>query len=123
MLLGATLASQGDRVASPFLHRTDARADEHGALMPGVEVLANAVGTILDSLTWGLLTALFLPTSDGATNGVMVAGMVGVASAGVLALSAHRVASGAALILVLGPLIEQQALPFPVFFPVRPDVR
>jgi signal transduction histidine kinase/CheY-like chemotaxis protein len=68
------------------------------------------VGTILDSLTWGLLTALFLPTSDGATNGVMVAGMVGVASAGVLALSAHRVASGAALILVLGPLIEQQAL-------------
>ena len=68
------------------------------------------VGTILDSLTWGLLTALFLPTNDGATNGVMVAGMVGVASAGVLALSAHRVASGAALILVLGPLIEQQAL-------------
>jgi two-component system, sensor histidine kinase len=53
---------------------------------------------------------LFLPTSDAAINGVMVAGMVGVASAGVLALSAHRVASGAALILVLGPLIEQQAL-------------
>ncbi len=68
------------------------------------------VGTILDSLTWGLLTVLFLPTPDAATNGVMVAGMVGVASAGVLALSAHRVASGAALILVLGPLILQQAL-------------
>jgi signal transduction histidine kinase/CheY-like chemotaxis protein len=68
------------------------------------------VGTVLDSLTWGLLTVLFLPTSDAATNGVMVAGMVGVASAGVLALSAHRVASGAALMLVLGPLIEQQAL-------------
>ena len=68
------------------------------------------IGTIADSLTWGLLTVLFLPTSDAATNGVMVAGMVGVASAGVLALSAHRVASGAALMLVLGPLIEQQAL-------------
>ncbi len=68
------------------------------------------IGTVLDSLTWGLLTVLFLPTSDAATNGVMVAGMVGVASAGVLALSAHRVASGAALMLVLGPLIEQQAL-------------
>ena len=68
------------------------------------------VGTILDSVTWGLLTVLFLPTSDAAINGVMVAGMVGVASAGVLALSAHRVASGAALTLVLGPLIEQQAL-------------
>jgi len=68
------------------------------------------VGTILDSVSWGLLTVFFLPTSDGATNGVLVAGMVGVASAGMLALSAHRVASGAALILVLGPLIEQQAL-------------
>ena len=68
------------------------------------------VGTILDSVAWGLLTVLFLPTSDAATNGVMVAVVVGVASAGVLALSAHRVASGAALILVLGPLIEQQAL-------------
>ncbi|MET0384235.1 MAG: ATP-binding protein [Burkholderiaceae bacterium] len=66
--------------------------------------------TVLDSLTWGLMTVLFMPTSDAVTNGVMVAGMVGVASAGVLALSAHRVASGAALVLVLGPLIEQQAL-------------
>jgi signal transduction histidine kinase len=68
------------------------------------------VATILDALTWGLMTVLFLPTSDAVTNGVMVAGMIGVASAGVLALSAHRLASGAALVLVLGPLIEQQAL-------------
>ncbi len=68
------------------------------------------IATILDSLTWGLMTVLFTPTSDAVTNGVMVAGMVGVASASVLALSAHRVASGAALALVLGPLIEQQAL-------------
>ena len=64
----------------------------------------------LDSLSWGLLTVLFLPTSDAVTNGVMVAGLVGIASACLLALSAHRIASGAALILVLGPLIEQQAL-------------
>ena len=68
------------------------------------------VGTILDAVTWGLLTVLFVPTSDSATNGVMIAVIVGVASAGVLALSAHRVASGVALMLVLGPLIEQQAL-------------
>ena len=68
------------------------------------------VGTILDSLTWGLLTVLFLPTSSAAVNGVMVACIVGVASASVLALSAHRVASGASLMLVLAPLIGQQAL-------------
>ena len=47
VLIGATAASLGDRVSSPFVHQTDARADQHGALMPGVEVLANAVNTIL----------------------------------------------------------------------------
>ncbi len=68
------------------------------------------VATILDSLTWGLLAVLFMPSADPVINGVMVAGLVGVASANVLALSAHRVASGLALVLVLGPLIVQQAV-------------
>jgi len=49
VLIGATAASQGDRVASPFLHQTDAHADQHGVLMAGVEVLANALNTILRS--------------------------------------------------------------------------
>jgi signal transduction histidine kinase len=49
VLVGSTAASQGDRVASPFIHQTDAHLDEHGVLMPGVEVLANAVNTILRS--------------------------------------------------------------------------
>jgi PAS domain S-box-containing protein len=49
VLIGATAASLGDRVASPFVRYTDARADQHGALMPGVEVLANAVNVILNS--------------------------------------------------------------------------
>jgi PAS domain S-box-containing protein len=49
VLVGATAASLGDRVASPFVRYTDARADQHGALMPGVEVLANSVNTILRS--------------------------------------------------------------------------
>jgi signal transduction histidine kinase/CheY-like chemotaxis protein len=84
--------------------------DRHRQLRQGAWRNRFFVGTVLDSFTWGLLTVMFLPTGDAATNGVMVAGMVGVASAGVLALSAHRVASGAALVLVLGPLIEQQAL-------------
>lgn len=43
VLIGATAATLGDRVASPFLHRTD----QDGVLMPGVEVFANALNTIL----------------------------------------------------------------------------
>lgn len=49
VLIGATAASESDRLASPFVHRVDSGADQHGVLMPGVEVLANAVNTILRS--------------------------------------------------------------------------
>ncbi|MGH9971472.1 MAG: CHASE2 domain-containing protein [Pyrinomonadaceae bacterium] len=47
VLVGATAATLGDHVASPFVHSEDASGDQHGTLMPGVEVLANAVNTIL----------------------------------------------------------------------------
>ncbi len=47
VLIGATAATLGDRIASPFQHQTDAHNDEHGVLMPGVEVLANALNTVL----------------------------------------------------------------------------
>jgi PAS domain S-box-containing protein len=49
VLIGATAASQSDRVATPFVRRSDANSDQHGVLMPGVEVLANALNTILRS--------------------------------------------------------------------------
>jgi signal transduction histidine kinase len=47
VLIGATAASLGDHVASPFVHDTDTRSGQHGGLMPGVEVMANAINTIL----------------------------------------------------------------------------
>src|SRR5262249_49360145 len=47
MLIGATAAGIGERVASPFVRYTDAHADQHGALMPGVEILANEINVIL----------------------------------------------------------------------------
>ncbi|MBO0727257.1 MAG: CHASE2 domain-containing protein [Blastocatellia bacterium] len=46
VLIGATAAAMGDRVASPF-------ASASGATMPGVEVLANAITTILRSRFYG----------------------------------------------------------------------
>ncbi len=47
VLVGATAATLGERVASPFVHHESADGDQHGALMPGVEVLANSINTIL----------------------------------------------------------------------------
>lgn len=49
VLVGATAASLGDRLASPFVHQAEAGGNQHGSLMPGVEVLANALNTILRS--------------------------------------------------------------------------
>ena len=49
VLVGATAASLGDRLASPFIHEADTGSNQHGSLMPGVEVLANTLNTILRS--------------------------------------------------------------------------
>jgi len=67
-------------------------------------------GVVLDSVSWGLLSVLCMPTADPAINGVLLAAMVAVASAGAIALFADRLASGLSMLLVLGPLVEQQAL-------------
>ncbi|MCX6626659.1 MAG: CHASE2 domain-containing protein [Candidatus Solibacter sp.] len=101
VLIGATAASLGDRVASPFVRYTDARADQHGALMPGVEVLANAIHAILSSryytdssdlaaFLWGstvaLLTLLLLEWAQGGREFLKQLGvLVGVAALVILA--------------------------------------
>lgn len=47
VLIGATAATLGEQVASPFLHQESNGGNQNGALMPGVEVLANSINTIL----------------------------------------------------------------------------
>ena len=49
VLVGATAASLGDRLASPFIHSPGPGPNQHGSLMPGVEILANTMNTILRS--------------------------------------------------------------------------
>ena len=47
VLVGATAASLGERFTSPFTHYEDAHGNQQGASLPGVEVLANALNTIV----------------------------------------------------------------------------
>jgi signal transduction histidine kinase/CHASE2 domain-containing sensor protein len=47
VLVGATAASLGQRFASPFVHYSDKQGGQHGESIAGVEVLANALNTIL----------------------------------------------------------------------------
>jgi len=49
VLIGATAATLGDRIATPFVHTENSEGDQHGDLMPGVEILANEVNTILQN--------------------------------------------------------------------------
>ena len=49
VLIGATAATLGDHVATPFVHTEAAAGEQYGELMPGVEVLANSMNTILRS--------------------------------------------------------------------------
>ena len=53
-------------------------------------------GVVLDSVSWGLLSVLCMPTADPAINGVLLAALVAVASAGAIALSADRLEIGRA---------------------------
>lgn len=68
VLVGATAAALGDNVATPFIHDENAEGDQHGDLMPGVEVLANTVNTILRG-------NFYEPVSDLAA--AFLAGLIG----------------------------------------------
>lgn len=117
VLIGATAASQGDRVSSPFVHQTDAHADQHGSLMPGVEVLANAVNTILRS-------RFYSDTSDwaalfwSALIAVLTLALLEVTQGGRESLKQIAALTGMALaILVVSYLVFTRLLVFPPLVP------
>src|SRR5882672_1259733 len=47
VIVGATAASLGDRFTSPFVHTEGADGQQYGEFLSGVEVLANALNTVL----------------------------------------------------------------------------
>jgi len=47
VIVGATAAALGDRFTSPFVHLEGAAGQQYGELVPGVEVLANSLNTLL----------------------------------------------------------------------------
>lgn len=47
VIVGATAAALGDRFTSPFIHLDGIDGQQYGEFMPGAEVLANALNTLL----------------------------------------------------------------------------
>jgi signal transduction histidine kinase/CHASE2 domain-containing sensor protein len=96
ILIGATAATLGDHVASPFVHTEGAAGEQHGELMPGVEVLANSMNTILRS-------RFYHETPDWLA--ALLAALVAAAVLSALALAQGRFESVKQIGALLGLLI------------------
>lgn len=122
VLIGATAASLGDRLSAPFVHYSGVGGNQHGSLMPGVEVLANEVNTILRSrfysdipdwlaFLWAAavaaLTLFLLSVAQGGREGLKQIVVLGGMAATILASS--YLAFAFALTF---PPVTQQAVSF-----------
>lgn len=96
VLVGATAAAMSDRIASPFAKSEDADGNQHAALMPGVEVLANTVNTILRQ-------RFYVETSDWMA--ILVAAGIAAAIALMLTVSHERAESLRHLLALAGLLL------------------
>ncbi len=81
VLVGATATALGDRIASPFVREASADGRQRAELMPGVEVLANALHTVLRR-------RFYRETPDWAA--VLCAALSAAAAVGSLALAQGR---------------------------------
>jgi signal transduction histidine kinase len=85
----------GDHVATPFAHTNGAAGEQHGELMPGVEVLANSINTILRA-------RFYHETPDWLA--VLLAALVAGAVLGSLALAQGRFESVKQIFVLFGLL-------------------
>jgi PAS domain S-box-containing protein len=95
VLIGATAATLGDHVASPFVHSEGAAGEQHGELMPGVEVLANSMNTILRA-------RFYHEVPDGLA--ALLAALVAAAVLGSLAIAQGRFESAKQIGVLIGLL-------------------
>lgn len=82
---------------------------------PGVEQIRgwrvrHALGSGLDGVTWGLAGPLFIPSGNVALDGMLVAGLVGVASVGVFTLTSLWADAVRFMVAVLLPMGLQHLL-------------
>jgi PAS domain S-box-containing protein len=95
VLIGATAATLGDHVATPFVHGEGVGGQQHGELMPGVEVLANSINTILRGRFYRELPDWLV---------ALLATLIAVAVLGSLALAQGKFESGKQFLVLFGLL-------------------
>src|SRR5882762_4915569 len=114
VLIGATAATLGDHVATPFVHAEGTAGQQHGELMPGVEVLANSINTILRSRFYRELPDWLV---------ILLAALIATAVLGSLGLAQGRFESGKQVLVLFGLLafvLTASYIAFAHFFIVPP---
>ena len=122
LLLGWALAQTGTpwlawgwcagKLLTHGLRWLDWRAHERDAAASGQPERwhrRHAMGSLLDGVGWGLLGPMFLPTAEPALDGVLIAGLVGVASVGVFTLTSRFDDALRFMAATLLPTLVQQA--------------
>jgi len=98
VIVGATAAALGDRFISPFVHTEGPNGQQHGEFVPGVEILANSLNTLLRR-RWYSETPDWLAVACAALVALLTLGGLSIAQ------GKQEVLRQVVMVILLGALI------------------
>src|SRR5467141_4068987 len=98
VIAGATAAALGDRFISPFVHTEGPNGQQHGEFVPGVEILANSLNTLLRR-RWYSETPDWLAVACAALVALLTLGGLSIAQ------GKQEVLRQVVMVILLGALI------------------
>jgi PAS domain S-box-containing protein len=98
VIVGATAAALGDRFISPFVHTEGPNGQQHGEFVPGAEILANSLNTLLRG-RWYSETPDWLAVACAALVALLTLGGLSIAQ------GKQEVLRQVVMVILLGALI------------------
>jgi PAS domain S-box-containing protein len=98
VIVGATAAALGDRFISPFVHTEGPNGQQHGEFVPGAEILANSLNTLLRR-RWYSETPDWLAVACAALVALLTLGGLSIAQ------GKQEVLRQVVMVILLGALI------------------
>jgi PAS domain S-box-containing protein len=98
VIVGATAAALGDRFISPFVHTEGPNGQQYGEFVPGAEILANSLNTLLRGRSYSE-TPDWLAAASAALVALLTLGGLSIAQ------GRHEILKQVAMVILLGALI------------------
>jgi PAS domain S-box-containing protein len=98
VIVGATAAALGDRFISPFIHTEGPNGQQYGEFVPGAEILANSLNTLLRGRSYSE-TPDWLAAACAALVALLTLGGLSIAQ------GRHEILKQVAMVMLLGALI------------------